>query len=134
EAIVCLTGPCSNPNMAGPAASDPVQEVKQSEAEELQIALRTNSVDALYAYLSKYPDADKRPEVLGTISRMRRAEFTEWTLYEVGINDSRQRFPQFMRLNSIHPFADKVAVQVRLLIDPTAFPTKYPESSYAENL
>jgi uncharacterized caspase-like protein len=130
EAIVCLTGPCSNSGRVVPVATDPVQQIKRSEAEELQIALRANSVSALQAYLAKYPGTGKRSEVLSTIGRMRRAEFTEWTLYELG----SQRLPQFMKLSSIKQFGDRVAVETRFLIDASAPGRKFPEGSHGETL
>jgi Caspase domain len=129
EAIVCLTGPCSGSNRIAPAL-DIVQEIKRSEAEELQIALRTNSATALQAYLEKYPETGKRRELLATISRMRRAEFTEWTLYEV----SERGFPQYVKLGSIKQISDRVAMETRHLIDPVVSGEKYPNGSYREDL
>jgi uncharacterized caspase-like protein len=130
EAIVCLTGPCSGSSQAVPAANDPVQEIKRSEAEELQIALRTNSVGALQTYLTKYPETAKRSELLNTIARLRRAEFTEWTLYELDGNG----FPHFMKLSSIKQIGARVAVEKRSLVDPAASGRKFPEGSYSEAL
>jgi uncharacterized caspase-like protein len=130
EAIVCLTGPCSRSEPAVAVAPDIAQEIKRSEAEELQIALRANSADALRTYLQKYPESAKRAELLGTISRMRRAEFTEWTLYEVG----NQRLPQFMKLSSIKQFGDRAAVETRFLLDSSASGQKFPDGSYGETL
>jgi uncharacterized caspase-like protein len=130
ESIICLTGPCSGSAPAAPVATDLTQEIKRSEAEELQIALRANSADALRTYLQRYPESAKRSELLSAISRMRRAEFTEWTLYELG----SQRFPQFMKLSSIRQFGDRVAVETRFLVDPSAPGQKHPAGSYGETL
>ena len=81
EDIVCLTGGCS----AAPsfADTDVVQQAKLSEAEDLQIALQTNNSEALEAYLQKYPESPKRGEVLSELSRLRRSDYSEWTLFEV---------------------------------------------------
>jgi len=130
EAIVCVAGPCSGSQTAAPAATDPVAEVRRSETEELQIALRANSADALRTYLEKYPESTKRLELLSTIARLRRAEFTEWTLYELG----NPRLPQFIKLSSIKQFGERVAVETRALIDASAPGHKYPEGSYGETL
>jgi hypothetical protein len=130
EAIVCLTGPCSGRTAAAPVAVDTVQEIKRSEAEELQIALRANSVEALRTYLQKYPESARRSELLSTISRMMRAEFSEWTLYAA----NERGFPQFMKISSIKPIGDRVAVGIRYLIDPIVSGNKFPKGSYREDL
>jgi len=130
ESIICLTGPCSGSRTAAPEAVDIIQQATRSEAEELQVALRTNSIEALKNYLEKYPETKKRPELIATISSIRRAEFTEWTLYEV----ASPRLPQFIKLSSIKQFGDKVVVETRALIDSSAQGKKYPEGSYGETL
>jgi len=103
---------------------------KQSEAEELQLALRANSAEALRAYLQKYPETSRRLELLSTIAQMRRGQFTEWTIYEI----DNQRFPQFVKLSSIKQLGDKVAAETRFRIDPLAPGQKFPEGSYRERL
>jgi uncharacterized caspase-like protein len=130
EAIICLTGPCSASQTAALAPAGIVQEAKHSEAEELQIALRSNSADALKTYLEKYPESSKRAELMATISRLRRAEFGEWTLY--GANE--RGFPQFMKISSIRQISDKAAVATRYLIDPAVPGNKFPAGSYREDL
>jgi Caspase domain len=130
ESIICLTGPCSGSIRGASVATDPIQEIKRSEAEELQIALRTNSAEALRTYLEKYPDSNRRLELLSTMSHMRRAEFTEWTLYEM----ANPRLPQFIKLSSLKQFGDKVAAETRALIDSSASGKKYPDGSYGESL
>jgi hypothetical protein len=102
----------------------------QSEAEELQIALRGNSVEALRAYLRKYPQTSRRLELLTTIAEMRRGEFTEWSIYDI----SNQRFPQFVKLSSIKQLGDKVAAQTKFRIDTSAPGRKFPEGSFRERL
>ncbi len=128
EAIICLTGPCSASRTAGLGPPSISQQMKNSEAEELQIALRTNNATALQVYLEKYPETSKRAELVAAISRMRRAEFTEWSLYEL---DGRAA-PLFMKLSSIRQIGDRVAVERRSLLDPAASGAKYPDGSYGE--
>jgi len=130
EAILCLTGPCSASQSAALSQVEPTQQAKHSEAEELQIALRSNSSEALQTYLEKYPETSKRSELVGAISRMRRADFSEWTLY--GANE--RGFPQFMKISSIRPIGDKASVETRYLIDPVVPGNKFPEGSYREDL
>jgi uncharacterized caspase-like protein len=130
EAIICVAGPCSGSQAATLGQIDIAQQAKNSEAEELQIALRTNSIEALKAYLEKYPETSKRSELLSTISRMRRAEFTEWTMYRL----NSHHFPQFMRLSSIRPMNGKAVVELRYLIDPSDPSQKYPKMSHGEDL
>jgi uncharacterized caspase-like protein len=130
EAIICLTGPCSASQTAALAPAGIVQEAKRSEAEELQIALRSNSAEALKTYLEKYPETSKRPELMATMARLRRAEFGEWTLY--GANE--RGFPQFMKISSIREIGDKAAVATRYVIDPAVSGNKFPAGSYREDL
>jgi hypothetical protein len=79
-------------------------------SDELQIALRANSSDTIDTYLHKYPDSEKRTELLGKIASIRRSEFKEWTMFDVG----GQRTPHYMRLSSIDQFNNKVAFQWKL--------------------
>ena len=130
EAIICLTGPCSGSAAPSPAAVDIVRQARDSEAEELKIALRTNRVEALQTYLQKYPESGKRPELLSAISRMKRSEFTEWTLY--GANE--RGFPQFIKISSIRQIGDKVSVATRYVMDPAVSGNKFPEGSYREDV
>jgi hypothetical protein len=102
----------------------------QSESEELQTALRANSVEALRGYLRKYPKTDRRLELLTVLAQLRRGEFTEWTIYDT----ADRRFRQFMKLSSIKQFGDKVAVETRVRIDPSAPGQKFPEGSYRDRL
>ena len=93
ENIVCLTPTCSDVPTVAP--SDVVQEAKQSEDDELQIAVQTKNVDALETYLQRYPETNNRDELLKTIARLKRSEMTEWTLYEIG----GKHDPQYIQLN-----------------------------------
>ena len=130
ENIVCLAGTCAA--SSGPVASDIAQEVKRSEAEELQIALQTANVDALGSYLEKYPESAKRPSVLAEISRLKRSEFNEWTQYEINLTTGG--LPQYFKISSIRQFGAKVAVQVRSMADPNLpiGTKKYPPGTYVE--
>jgi hypothetical protein len=76
-------------------------------SDELQIALRANSIDMIDTYLHRYPDSERRIELLGKIASIRRSEFKEWTMFDIG----GQRTPHYMRLSSIDRFDNKVAVQ-----------------------
>jgi hypothetical protein len=117
ESIVCLTGACGTPAPFTPAGiTDIVQQAKLSEAEELQIALATNEILAIETYLRKYPDGDKNGEIVSRIAALKRSEYTEWTLFDVG----DKRFPQYMRLSSVDPFNNRVSVQWKFLIDPSS--------------
>ena len=95
ENIICVPRSCSTAPTA--ATSDIFQAAKQSEADELQIALATKNADALETYLEKYPETSKRLEILRAIGNVRRAEFSDWTVYEW----STANTPYFMKLNSI---------------------------------
>jgi hypothetical protein len=114
ENIVCLTGNCSPPTSLPTA--DIVQEARRSESEELQIALKTENLHALEAYLEKYPGSLERQSVLSEIGRLKRSEFNEWTLYEIG----NLHNPQFMRLSSIQRFVGRAAVRLRHLVDSSS--------------
>jgi len=61
EAIICLTGPCSGSRTAAPQAVNIIRQATHSEAEELQVALRTNNIEALKNYLEKYTRDQKTP-------------------------------------------------------------------------
>jgi len=102
----------------------------QSEAEDLRLALRANSADALRAYLQKYPHTSRRLELLTAMAQMRSGEFTEWTIYA----SADQRFPQFVKLSSIKQLGDRAAAETRFRIDPSAPGQKFPEGSYRERL
>jgi hypothetical protein len=92
---------------------DLVQQAELLESDELQIALQANTIDVIDAYLHRHPDSPKRIELLGKIANIRRSEFNEWTLFDIG----GQRIPHYMRLSSIDQIDNKVAVQWRFLPD-----------------
>jgi PDZ domain/Caspase domain len=132
ENIICLTPSCTSAPVA--ATADVVEQVKQSANDELQIAAQTNNADALESYLDKYPDTSKRAEISNQIASIKRAEFTEWTLFEV----ANQHLPWFIQLSSIRQFGNRVAVKLRYLLDPSApkvFNGKsLPDAVYGESL
>ena len=114
ENIICLTPECSD---APPLAPENiVQEAQRSEEDELKIALQTNNPNALETYLQKYPDTPKQADLLDKIVQLKRAEFTEWTLFEVG----ELHFPQYMKLSSIQSFNGKAAADIKWAIYPSA--------------
>ena len=135
ENIICLTGTCS---AAAPApVADIAQEARRSVADELQIALQTNKPAALQSYLDKYPNGAEQEKVLAEIARLRRSEFNEWTIFQVG----NGKFPQYLKISSIHQFGDRVAYQARSLAEPDSVigtdkigTDKFPEGTYAEVL
>jgi hypothetical protein len=126
---VCLTDTCS---VATPEpATDIIQEAQRSISDEFQVALQTNNPTALQSYLEKYPESPERQKAVSEIARLKRSDFSEWTLYGV----SNGRFPQYLKLSSIHQFGDRVAIQIRGLADPSApliGPTKFPDGTYDE--
>ncbi len=132
ESIVCLTPDCSSFPVA--PAADIVQQTKQSEEDELQVALQTKSADALETYLQRYPETKNREEVLSEIAALKRSEFTEWTLFEIG----EQRNPQFIQLSSIQRFSDRAAAKIKQVVDqskPTVINGKsLPDAAYSESL
>jgi hypothetical protein len=131
ESIVCLARSCQGAPSAE-TVIDPVQQAQRSEGLDLQIALQTNNSDALEAYLQKYPDSQKLNEVLAAISRLRRSEFNEWTLYEI----ANLKLPQSFKLSSIEQFGSRVAVRQRFLVDPSQQPKEQqqPDAAYHENI
>jgi uncharacterized caspase-like protein len=112
ENIVCLTPACST--TPEPASGDIFQQANRSESDELQIAMQTNNIDALEGYLQKYPDTSHHTEIERKIGTIRRSEFKEWTLYEVG----NLHNPQFLQLSSIQQFDGRAAVRTKQFLDP----------------
>jgi uncharacterized caspase-like protein len=128
ENIVCLTGTCST-TMQAPA-SDIAQEARRSESEELQIALKTNSPDALQSYLERYPASSAKQKVKEEIAHLRRSAFNEWTLFQI----SDGQFPHYLKVSSIRQLGDRVAVQIRTPVNPTMLQTtNYPKGSVSED-
>jgi len=115
-----------------PTAQDIVREARQSEDQELQIALQTQNSDALETYLKKYPATTKRGELLTQIGVLKRSEFTEWTLYEIGDQDK----PQYMQLSSIQKFGNRAVVKMKILAEPPKnfYGKSLPDAAYREQL
>ena len=132
ESIICVAPNCSNSPVA--IKADVFQQAVQSEADELQIALQTKNSDALETYLQKYPDSSKRSEILETIANLKRSEFTEWTLYEIG----NQHLPQFIQLSSIKRIGDRAVAKTKVFFDqdkPKVYLGKeYPDAVYQEQI
>jgi hypothetical protein len=89
------------------------QQAELSESDQLQVALQANTIDTIDTYLHRYPESKKRIELLGKIASIRRSEFKEWTMFDIG----GQRIRHYMRLSSIDKFDNKVAVQWKFLPD-----------------
>jgi hypothetical protein len=83
---------------------DLVQQAELSESDELQIALQANTIDVIDAYLHRHPDSPKQMELLGKIANIRRSEFNEWTLFDIG----GQRIPHYMSFSSIDQIDNKL--------------------------
>ena len=132
ESIVCVAPNCSSSPVA--IKGDVFQQAVQSEADELQIALQTNNSGALETYLRKYPDSSKRSEILETIAKQKRSEFTEWTLYDIG----NQHLAQFIQLSSIERMGDKAVAKTKVFFDqdkPKVYRGKeYPDAVYQEQI
>jgi hypothetical protein len=132
ENIVCLTPACSSAPVPGTA--DILHQARQSEKDELQIAMQTKNETALETFLQKYPETTRQAEILSTIGALKRSDFKEWTLYEIG----NLHNPQFLQLSSIQQFGDRVSVKTKILVDPSA-PKNFlgkslSDASYAEQL
>jgi hypothetical protein len=132
ENIICLTPECSSTLVVAPV--DTIQQARQSQDDELQIALQTKNVDALGTYFDKYPEARKSEQLLSQIAALKRSEHTEWTLFEV----ANQHLPQFMQLSSIQKFGDQSAIRQKQPVDeskPKVFHGRtFPEAAYIEDL
>jgi uncharacterized caspase-like protein len=133
ENIVCVAPNCST-SSATTIKTDVFQQAVQSEADELQIALQTNNSEALETFLQKYPDSSKRSEVQQAIETLKRSEFTEWTLYEIGA----QHLPQYVQLSSIHRIGDRGVAKTKHLLDSTKptvmFGKSFPGAAYQEQI
>lgn len=99
-------------------------------SEDFQIALQTKNPDALEAYLQKYPESSRRSEVSSEISRFKRSEFDEWTLFEV----ANLHYPQYLKVSSIEQIDTKVAVMEKILVDPSTQGKQFPDAAYLEQL
>jgi uncharacterized caspase-like protein len=129
ENIVCLTGGCSTAPSA--ADTDIVQEAKRSETDDFQIALQTKNPEALETYLDKYPESQRRKEVLTAIAELRRSEFNEWTLFDVG----NKRVPYYLKLGSIKQIGDRIAARIKTGIMPEIqAEQKYPDAAYSDEI
>jgi Caspase domain len=128
ENIVCLTGGCS----AAPsfADTDVVQEAKHSEAEDLQIALQTKNSEALEAYLQKYLESPKRGEISSELSRLKRSDYNEWTLFEV----ANSHLPFYIKVSSVEQTEDKVAILTKSAVDPSVPNQQFPDAAYVDEL
>jgi uncharacterized caspase-like protein len=130
ENIICLTGTC--PGTVPQPAADIVQEARRSQADELQIALQTNNSVALQSYLEKYPQSPQRAKVLDEIGRLRRSKFQEWTVFII----NAAGYQQYLKVDSIRSFGDRVAFQGRTHADPKTplYGTQtFPDGTFAEH-
>jgi hypothetical protein len=86
-------------------------------------------VDALEAYLEKYPDSVNRGDALRELSDLRRSHFHEWTLFDI-IN---KVFPAYFKLSSLMRMESRAAITTKFRVDPaTPLRAKYPTASAAE--
>jgi hypothetical protein len=135
ENIVCVAPNCTSPEISAISAPlAPIEQAQRSENEDLQVATETRKVAALEAFLEKFPDSSKQSEVHKQILDLRRSEFAEWTLYEIG----NQHSPWYVKLNSIQALSDRVVVKLRFLIEPSSskvfFGRPIPDAEYIEQV
>jgi hypothetical protein len=131
ENIICLTGECSGRGQDDLAPIEFTQQAKISESEDFDIAVGTNQVAALETYLRKYPNSPRRVEARDKLSSLIRADFNEWTLYEVGGGPNNWRFPHYFKPSTIQRYDSKVAVEERSLVDlSNPAEAQFPEGSY----
>jgi hypothetical protein len=110
---------------------DITQQAKRSETDDLRIALQTNNSEALETYLEKYPESQKRSEVLSAIAGLKRSEFKEWALFEI----ANKRFPLYLKISSIEQIGDRATVRTKSTIDPESQRGKqYPDADYTDDL
>ncbi len=129
ESIVCLSPGCSNTATA--QTTDIFQQAARSEDEEFQIALQTKRAAALETFLQKYPDTGRRVEALDAIAELRRAEFSEWTLFEV----AQLKYPYYIKLSSIRQFAKRAVADQRNVPDLSLPGFKqYPTAEFVEDV
>jgi uncharacterized caspase-like protein len=132
ENIVCLAPNCSNAPPSGPVS--PVEQAQRSQTDELQIAKDSKKVAALETFLEKYPDTSDRSEVINLIGNLKRAEFNEWTLFEIG----NQTVPWHVQLSSIQHLRDRASIAARSSIEPSANKTFWgrsmPDADYLEEV
>ena len=97
----------------------------------MQIALQTNNSEALETYLEKYPESQKRSEVLSAIAGLKRSEFKEWALFEI----ADKHIPYYLKISSIEQIGDRAAVRTKSTIDPESQRGKqYPGADYSDDL
>jgi hypothetical protein len=137
ENIICVAPNCSSSAISSSSIPDrisPVEEAQRSEDEDFQAARGSNKILALETFLEKYPDTLKQAEVQNIIDNLKRAEFTEWTLYEIG----NKTIPWYVRLSSIQHLQDRAAIAVRNQIDPASpkifFGKPFPDAEFAEDV
>jgi caspase domain-containing protein/PDZ domain-containing protein len=132
ENIVCVAPNCSS--TAGTTKTDVFQQAVQSETDELQIALQTRNPDALETFLQKYPDSSKRSEILEEVQDLKRSEFTEWTMYEIGGKAN----PQYLQLGSIKRLDGRSFAKMKILVNsanPKVFYGRpLPDAAYQEQI
>jgi hypothetical protein len=122
EGIVCLAPSCAA--VGHEAVPDIIAEVRRSEDEAFEVALRTNNPDAIATYLADYPSSPHRDAAIHALSGLKLAEFGEWTLFGITNN----HYLHYLKLNSIKVFGSKVAYITRYTIDPS-LPYPRPDSS-----
>jgi hypothetical protein len=132
ENVVCLTPACLNAPISVPG--NIIDQAKQSEDGELQIALQSKNADALETYLEKYPETGKRDDVRSEIESLRRSEFKEWTLFHI----AEKHHPLFIQLSSIRRLGDRAVALIKWLPDPSKpmvfVGQSLPDAAFAEDL
>jgi hypothetical protein len=132
ENIICVAPGCSN--SLNLAAVDPVEQAERSESDEFKVAMESNKIAALETFLEKYPESSRLSEVKNIVSGLKRAEFTEWTLYGLGNN----HIPWYVQLSSIQNLGDRAAIKIRYQVDPASNKTfagrTLPDAQYIEEI
>jgi uncharacterized caspase-like protein len=140
ENIVCVAPNCSKPQISASnfssnsASVNPIEQAQRSEAEDLQVAIESKKIAALETFIEKYPETQRLTEVKNIIESLKRADFSEWTLFGIG----NGRIPWYVQLSSIQRLQDRAAIKVRYSVDPKLplvfFGRTLPDAEYVEEV
>jgi hypothetical protein len=103
-------------------APQPQQPSAQTATQpgELQALLDGNDSNALEAYMQKHPGDPRYSELAEKLSDLKRAEFTEWTIYDVSTKLIK---PNYLKLSSIRIIdTTRMTMEKKSFIDKSRSP------------
>jgi hypothetical protein len=109
----------------------PIESTPESEREN---ALKQGTLTVLEAYIRKFPNDPRNSELWDRVFALRRAEYTEWTIFDVAVALDAPAFLQFSSIKQVDKNKFEVLSKIPLDASASTYVKDVPKGSIQEAL